>query len=184
MRGSLRGFEGVAKVIILMTFTIDPYVSVGPIKFGMKRLKINALLGQKGIAFKRSGSKHKTDHFSELGLLIEYNQGLECVAVEIVRPAVASYRDSNLLSLSFKQVLKLLDDDAAIEKDASGFTSYLYGVGMFFEKKTGPAESVLIFSKGYHNAVNKQIRKLDDVDFTKMSSKEIDKFVKQYMKEL
>lgn len=160
-----------------MTFDINPYVAAGSIRLGMKRPEIHAMLGQEGIAFKRGGSKHETDHFATLGLLTEYNEALECVSIEMTKPAIAFYKGSNLLSLNLKQITKLLEDDADIEKDASGFTSYLHGIGGYFEKKRNPAESIIVFTRGYYSVKDEWKQKLDSVDFTKMTNKEIDNYI-------
>ena len=162
-----------------MTFAINPNIAAGPIKFGMNRAEIHGILDQKSIAFKRGGSTNETDNFVELGLFIEYNEALECIAIEMAKPAIAFYRDHNLLGLSFKQIIKLLGDDDGIEKDDSGFTSYLHGIGGYFEKKS-IAESIIVFKKGYYNNKNAWKQKLDSVDFTKMTSEEIDEYIDKY----
>jgi hypothetical protein len=158
----------------LMIFELFPYVGAGPVKFGMSRADIQRILEEKCTVFNRGNSKTETDYVESLGIFIEYNEDYECISLEMAQPAVAWFRGKNLLELTRKQILQLLKDDAKIEQDEAGFTSYLLGIGGYCETSRQKAKSIILFGKGYYDGKKEWRAKLDSFDFTSMSSEEID----------
>jgi hypothetical protein len=133
-----------------MTMNIVPYISAGPIKLGMSRQEVRVLFDVSPSVFlKDQTSSVETDMFDNLGIFVFYNDEYICIAIEMTAPSLALFKGINLLSLPFKEVKAFFSDDNNLEIDASGYTSYLYGIGAYYERKRA-AETVIVFENGYY----------------------------------
>lgn len=138
-----------------MNYDIEPYVGVGPIKFGMPREAVRQALGVEPRIFKKTPlSEMPADAYDEWGIHVHYDPPGVCCAVELAAPAAPTFRGQNLLGRSFgelQEMFRRMDQD--LETDASGLTSRKLGVGLyapFAEESPGePIESVIVFEKGY-----------------------------------
>lgn len=159
-----------------MTFDIIPYVSAGPLKFGMERVEIQSILGQENVPF-TPGGKDVCDYYDALGILVAYDSDLQCAYIALGKPIVALYKGKDLLSLTAKQVGKILADDINLEEYGDGFTSHLHGIGTVFEYKTKPVSRITVFKKGYYSKNNEWEQKLEKLNLKEMSVDEIMNFI-------
>lgn len=159
-----------------MIFNIIPYVAAGPLRFGMKRAAIQALLGPKGVPIS-PGGKAECDYYHSLGIMVEYDDNLECSYIALSKPVSAIYKGKDLLCLNSKQVIKLLENDSNIEVSDDTLISRLHGIGAVFEYKTKPVERVTVFKKGYYNNYDEQKKKLETLNLNEMSDEDIWNFI-------
>jgi hypothetical protein len=95
-----------------MVFTITPLASIGPIKFGMKRQDVHAVLGAPSAA-------HSNREYFLDGLMVSFDAD-DCVEfVELARSEkfVATYRGVNLHELPADDAVNFICQDAAFDKD-------------------------------------------------------------------
>jgi hypothetical protein len=155
-----------------MTYNLVPYVAAGPLRFGMERAAIHALVGPADAPFKPIG-KVECDYYPSLGILIEYDEDLTCAYIGLSKPISAVYQGKDLLSLNSKQVGKLLQDDANLERRGDTLTSRLHGIGAVFEYKTKPVTNITLFKEGYYNSSDDLTRKIETLNLAEMSIEEI-----------
>lgn len=140
-----------------MNFVINPYTSAGPIEFGMTLLQVRQIVGRPCKSFKRtSESVHPCDFFQDEGVFVYYQADGRVEAVEFARPAEPSFDGTDLLSIPFPQLMALLQGrDDSMEIDATECTSKAVGIGAYApeaeESPEKPAESVIVFRKGYYD---------------------------------
>ncbi|KUG06483.1 hypothetical protein [Solirubrum puertoriconensis] len=133
----------------MLEFIITPHTSAGPVLFGLTRSDIRALFEYEPEQFLRGGEED-TDFYNPLGLFVIYDTDQKCVAVEFTGPAHVSLNGVQLLELSKKEATAFFNTDQELDRDASGYTSYQYGVGAYYEKHKKP-ETVIVFARGYYD---------------------------------
>lgn len=158
-----------------MTFHIVPYVSIGPLRFGMERSEIQALLGPTGVSVKPFGME--CDFYDTLGIFVEYDVDLRCAYVALAAPICALYKGKDLLRLNVKQVSTLLADDVSLEIGGDTLNSRLHGIGAVFEYKTKPVTRITAFKEGYYDKREESLRKLETLNLNEMSDEEIWNFI-------
>lgn len=140
-----------------MTFTIKPHVSAGPIVFGMTPEQVRQAVNQPHKSFKRTpSSAYPCDFFQTEGVFVYYQADGHAEAVEFAEPAEPMLEGTNLLSIPFSELAALLQrQDATIELEATELTSKGVGIGAYApeaeESPEKPAESVIVFKKGYYD---------------------------------
>lgn len=140
-----------------MDLVINPYIGIGNLKLGMTQSQIRSTLNSSFESFNRNQySEIPEDHFSDLGIFIEYKQPDVCDSIQLVKPLNPIWRGKQLLDTPFSELVKwFLEIDPDRELDDTGFTSYKYGVGVYAPNyKEDPdclPESIIIFSKGYYD---------------------------------
>jgi len=138
-----------------VTYEIEPYASVGPLRFGMSREEAKRALGSEPRAFKKSPlSDTVTDAFNELSVHVYYNNNGGCCAVEMATPASPIFRGRELLGRPFAELRAMFEElDPELTEDGAGLTSLMFGVSLYapFAKKEPeePVEGVLVFEEGY-----------------------------------
>jgi len=115
-----------------MTLPLVPYVAVGPFRFGMERIEIQALLGPPEGSVIPFGTV-ECDNYPSRGVFMEYDTHLQCAYVALAAPTTVLYKGKDLLRLTVKQLSKLLADDAHLEIGADTLTSRLHGIGAVFD---------------------------------------------------
>ena len=144
-----------------MKFEICPYVSVGPIMFGMTAEQVRSILGCAYKEFKRGPfAKTITDAFQPLGIFACYDIDRKCNAVEMVLPAQLLYNGRELLGGSFDKIFDLIYSfDSEVKADKDGLTSFALGIGLYAPgcAKDGllRVESIIAFQRGYYDAKGK-----------------------------
>jgi hypothetical protein len=140
-----------------VTYEIEPYVGVGPLRFGMSREEVKRALGGEPRVFKKSPlSDALTDAFDESGVHIYYNADDGCCAVELATPASPVLNGQALLGRPFSELRAMFEElDPALKSDGAGLTSPLFGVSLYapFARKEPeePVEAVLAFEEGYND---------------------------------
>jgi hypothetical protein len=132
-----------------MNFSIIPHIGAGDLRFGMSRSDIRKLIPDAPEQFFRGGSEDN-DYYSSLGLFVIYDAAESCVALEFTRPARVTLDALDLLALSKKEAVAIFGAESGFEKDSSGYTSYQFGIGAYYEQAK-QAETVIAFSKGYYD---------------------------------
>ena len=132
-----------------MDFLIIPHIGAGDLRFGMSRPAIRNLLPDVPERFFR-GDSEDNDYYSSLGLFVIYDTTETCVALEFTRSARVALDVLDLLSLSKKEAVARFGAEPNFEKDSSGYTSYHFGIGAYYEQPK-QAETVIAFSKGYYD---------------------------------
>ncbi|TDN37131.1 hypothetical protein E4631_07205 [Hymenobacter sp. UV11] len=139
-----------------MTWEIHSYEGAGQIVFGAQREIIRKFFDEKPSAFER-GSTEPTDYFQAAGVFVIYDENGACAAVEFASPAVVSWQNKQLFPLPLGELLNFVrEQDAELEEDESGFTSYKNGVGCYTEdaeKLEEPAETIICFQRGYYDGL-------------------------------
>lgn len=159
-----------------MTFPLVPYVAVGPLRFGMERAEIQALLGPAEVSVTPFGTA-ECDNYPSCGVFVEYDAHLQCAYVALAAPTAVLYKGKNLLRLTGKQLSKLLADDAHLEIGGDTLTSRLHGTGAVFDYKTKPVTRVTAFKAGYYDQSDDRIRKLAALHLDEMSDEELWDFI-------
>ncbi|WAF68959.1 hypothetical protein NRK98_02605 [Aeromonas dhakensis] len=140
-----------------MFFLINPFVGAGNIKFGMTPDQVRLLLGGGFDSFKRTeSSAFPCDYFEDLGVFFYYNSSGVLEAIEFTEPAAPEFEKKDLLKISLKDLIKLLSDkDKGLEIESDSLTSHALGIGAYApdadEDPSLPAESIIIFEKGYYD---------------------------------
>lgn len=140
-----------------MRFIIEPYVGVGPIRFGMSVQEIRDILAVEVRSVKKTPkSGMPTDFFHSIGLSVHYKQPGRCKAVELVTPAVPTFRGQGLLGRPFNALRDWIETiDDSIEIHDTGLTSYLFGIGLYVpsarKSPSAPVDSVIVFEEGYYD---------------------------------
>jgi hypothetical protein len=140
-----------------MNLEIDPYVGVGPIRFGMTRDEVRRIVGRPVKPFlKGPSSVIPTDAFDDVGLHVYYKEGDLCEAVEMFLAADPTFKGQRLIERPFDQLLAWLQTmDDHLDQDDTGLTSYKLGIGLYApsceERPSDSVEAVIAFEKGYYD---------------------------------
>ena len=137
-----------------MEFRIDPYSSVGDVRFGMSREEVRGILGGPSSLFRRSpNSVRLTEAFSENGIFVIYDDIDRCAAVEMTTPASAILEGRAIISQPMIDVQRWLElNGAEMSPDSAGFTCFSHGIGIFAPAAPSPfalIESVIAFNREY-----------------------------------
>jgi hypothetical protein len=143
-----------------MQLEIEPYVGIGPIKFGMTIDHVRNLINQKPKPFlKGPTSTVPTDAFNDLGLHVYYKKPGICQAVELFSPANPIFQGQSLIQRPFNELhswLQTIDDSLKVGR--WGLTSLKFGIGLYApeirERDDALVESVIVFERGYYNKQN------------------------------
>ena len=139
-----------------MDFIIEPYVGVGPVRFGMPRAEVRRVLGpDTPVTKKLFVSPLARDTFGDTGVHVYYKEPDVCEAIELFPPAVATLHDQTLLGRPYREVerwLRQLDPSSTL--DPTGLRSKHLGVGVYvpsaFKAPNDPVEGVIAFDQGYY----------------------------------
>ena len=133
-----------------MIYEIIPFTSAGPIKLGMAREVVCSNFKDVPKAFfKDPNDKVETDAFEEEGVFVFYDNDYKCIAIEFAYPSVPRFKGIDLLALSLKEGKSFFQDDKNLYTNNYEYTSYLYGIGAYYERKK-LAETVIMFTENYY----------------------------------
>jgi hypothetical protein len=138
-----------------MRYDIISYAGAGNLRLGMTIVEIESLCGASLKKIRRGSDEGLlTDAYPEF--FVYYKKPGLCSAIEFHKPAAVFFNGVNLLDEPYARVLdafKKLDKNISIDKD--GLTSNKLGIGLyspsFKEVPSLPAESVIIFERGYYD---------------------------------
>jgi hypothetical protein len=137
-------------------FSINPYVGIGGLRFGMTRDAIRKEVGSAFEVFRRGPEDAlDSDVFDGDGIYVYYDSNDLCEAIEFAGPASPTLFSSRLIGQPLDRVLTYLKKyDSTVSVDESGATAYAIGVGVYApaaKKKRGClVESVIVFRRNYY----------------------------------
>jgi len=135
----------------MKTYLITPYVSAGPIRFGMSRADVRDAMGYTPREFhKTRQSTQKTDAFDKDGINVFYGDNGSVNAVEFNGPAKPELNGITFLGMSEKAVKSWLDENDRNAQDdlpETGWTSTKFGLSWGVDNRR--IFTVLAFEKGY-----------------------------------
>lgn len=124
---------------------IIPFASVGDVKLGMAREEVRARVGGSIREATKGGAD--VDQFLESNVLSYYNEEGECICLEFYvseeqRAIYPAINNQVLLGRPYSVVLRAIEEaDVNISLDSSGFTSQLFGIGVYI---AGPEDDPLV----------------------------------------
>ena len=141
-----------------MTYRIEPYVGVGPIRLGMTREEIQTMLGAPPEPAMHRGSEPPGDYFPSLGLFVDYRAPGVCEFVEVVRdsPCSPTLHGQVFLGQPYRVARAWFEThDPDLETDGTGLISKQFGMALYAssaEKAPDePVEAVAVFEQGYYD---------------------------------
>lgn len=138
-----------------MTYEIEPYVGIGPIRLGMTREEVHALmLAEREPALHR-GSEKPGDFFPTLGLFVDYRAPGVCEFIEFAGPLSPTFQEQTILGQPYRQARAWFETaDPECEMNGTGLTSKRFGIALYAESAEkapdAPVEAVALFEKGYY----------------------------------
>lgn len=139
-------------------YTIDPYIGVGSIRFGMSIEEVRQVLAAPVQTFwKSETSEIPTDAFDTLGIHVYYKLPGICVAIEFWgSQANPTFQEQSFLKRPYRELEAWFREiDSDIEVDNSGLTSFKFGIGLYapgdLYNPYQLVESVIVFEYGYYN---------------------------------
>ena len=142
--------------------TIDPHEGVDVIKFNMTRKEVARAVGQAPYHARRTEfDAAEYDFFPDLGLFVYYDERDRVHSVEFTRDARVSYNGFELFTHSASDALEWARCQDAALAVKGGFVSIALGLSMHaplleepdldHAERSEPAESFMIFRRGYHD---------------------------------
>ena len=104
-----------------MSYEIEPYEGVGPIRLGMTREEVHALiLAERKPALHR-GAEKPGDWFPTLGLFVDYRAPGVCEFLEFVGPLAPTFQGQTFLGQPYRQARGWFEAaDPACELEVNG----------------------------------------------------------------
>ncbi len=141
-----------------MEFEISTFVGAGPLLFGMTSQKVRSLLPGPVRSFKRTPNVMvPSDHFTELGVVVNYDPTGAVSSIEFSRPSNPTFRGESIFERTIEQATSFLRQcDPTVEVEIDGVTSHQLGLGFYALKDDLEADdpgeilSVIAFEKGYY----------------------------------
>jgi len=139
----------------VLKFIIEPYVGAGKILLGMTSKQIQNELVIKPEKFKKfEDDEFDTDDFKYCH--VYYKKPGVCEAIEFFGEAKVIINNETILGKSYTEIKDMFEAiDDSIDFDATGLTSFKYGVGVYApfaeDEPDEPVESVIVFEKGYYD---------------------------------
>jgi hypothetical protein len=123
-----------------MEYEIETFVGAGPIRFGMTAQEVRKELPGPMRSFKRTTNVVvPSDHFTELGVIVNYEPTGGVSSIEFSRPSNPTFRGHSFLNETVDQARSFLRlSDPTIEVSSDGVTSHVLGLG-FYALMDGPA---------------------------------------------
>ena len=137
-----------------MRFDLHPRNGVGPLKFGLSRSEIEAVLGMKPHRFLKSQfSQSMTDHFETLRLFVYYDK-FDCAeAFEFPADAELELKNVQLCGLSAHAFARAVELDSVFEAFEDSVGNECLCVSAYYPRlskdKSAPQQSVIVYKPGY-----------------------------------
>ena len=163
MEDSLRPYQ------LDMEMTVIPFTSIGNLFFSDSRAQIRNKLNEKfspGVkSLDDSTFKDYYDYFEASELFVYYDEQNNVNAFEFFNGNLV-FKGINLLKEPFDRLIEVLSElDPDLDYDGINFTSNKYGLSggpkynEFGDMTT--AESIVVFKKGYYDALNAYIESME-----------------------
>lgn len=137
-----------------MRFDLHPKIGVGPLKFGLSRSEIEAVLGMKPHRFLRSQfSQSMTDHFETLRLFVYYDK-FDCAeAFEFPADAELELKNVQLCGLSAQAFARVIELDSVLQVSDDSVSSESLCISAYYpglsNDQSAPQQSVIVYKSGY-----------------------------------
>ena len=137
---------------------IMPHVGVGPLRFGMNRLEVRALLGANVSTFKKTPwSLTDTDAYNDLGFHLYYDRADRLECVEAWGPSCIVYEDMPLVNGTTQETLEGLAKLGLIHGYDDG---YLFDTAGFALYAPGDkVEAVTVYRDGYYDGMTEEVNR-------------------------
>jgi hypothetical protein len=145
---------------------IEPFLRIGDLHFNDSRKEIRIKINEshsEGLN-EFQGIKDYYDYFLNSEIKVYYDEENSISAFEFYKGPL-TFNGIDLLTESYENLVKLFCSlDSELKVEETGFTSRKCGIGIeavyaAIEDQTAPAESVIVFKKGYYD-------KLDQMSFS------------------
>ena len=137
--------------LTVSNWQIHPYVGLGALRFGQRRVDVRKQLGDDYSTFQKApGVDSETDSYDNLGLHLYYDEN-DCLEfIEAFSPCEVMYENVQLLRPDLKTVLTDLEDLRMTPRyDDQGYFFEDMGFALF---ASGDAvEGVSVYTKGYYD---------------------------------
>lgn len=139
-----------------MEVIITPDRRIGPVRIGMTRAEIRAVLAGPVDVFRRNAfADTETDYFTSIGIQVDYDQRGICNLITATEEAEPRYENNLLVGIPIGDCKECLDKyDPDIETEDSGFRSKKLGIGVYAPNgmlnTDDLVEAIYIFADGYY----------------------------------
>lgn len=148
-----------------MIYEIEPYAGVGPIRLGMSREEIHAILEAERKPTQYRGSEKPGDFFPSLGLFVDYRVPGACEFVEFATygPLSPTFQGQVFLGQPYQLARAWFEsNDPDLETNGSGLISKRFGIALYAraaeQELDEPVEGIAIFEMGYYDSDRKAAR--------------------------
>jgi hypothetical protein len=136
-----------------MILNVEPYVGIGPIRFGMTRDDVRRVLGRPSRSFLK-GQVEPNDAYEKLHLHVGYDTEGRVETVETFESSAIEWRGVKLFERSYMQLRDMfLEAGASLRFEDDGFESLQHGIGVWAplddDDEENVVKSILVFRKGY-----------------------------------
>lgn len=142
----------------ITSFDIRPHEGCGAIAFGDKRTRVRAALGgEEPLTLKRNEFAANSMDVFDGEVFVYYDADDRCEAVEISAGKYDVFLgDLHVFGLGYAELKNQIHtQDPAIAEDETGFTSLLYGIGVYApnkeEEPDDVIETIIVHRKGYYD---------------------------------
>jgi hypothetical protein len=148
----IEGEAGVPEI----SYEIEPYVGVGPIRLGMTREEVRSLIEAERKPALHRGADKPGNWFPTLGLFVDYRAPGACEFLEFVGPLSPTFQGQTILGQPYRQARGWFEAaDPGCEMDGAGLISKRFGIALYAgsaEKEPDwPVEAVALFERGYYD---------------------------------
>ena len=136
---------------------IEPFIAVGPIRFGQNRNDVISFLLEKPDFFNRGYPlNHNADLFINSKIIVEYLPNETVGLIEIIEPIEIKFLNKKIIVTNYENLLGIFKTfDPSLEEDTDGFISKKYGLGVY--KEGINIDSFYVMSKIYFDIWYKTI---------------------------
>jgi len=137
-------------------WTVDPFQSLGKLRFGMRKGEPERVLGEPPKEFQKGLSKNVTEAYNGAGVHVYYDDDETVEFIEAFPPSHPTYRGIDLMKPKAEEVvaklarlgLKVRDDgEGGLWFDDQGFSLFAPG---------GRTEGVSVFRRGYDTGASRK----------------------------
>ena len=145
-----------------MKLMIEPYIGIGPLKFGMAIEEVRKILGKRPEIHL---FYHNRELYHDLGIFVDYVTPGVCQAIEVVRPARPEFQGQRFLNKPVNQMLEWFrEHDSEVKLDGAGLISHKFGIALYCgstKNMRSPVQSVFVFERGYYKSKERRTRRMD-----------------------
>ena len=133
-------------------WTIEPFVGLGELEFGMSRTETRRLLNTDVVSFRKTPSEIQlTDDYSGIGFHLYFDENDNLEFIETFTPCPVEYEGMRFLGIPLEQVLAEANSRGmAYEQLLSQEACFFKNLGFVLYVPEVIVEAVSIYKKGYH----------------------------------